>query len=207
MLGLSGQPILPFSAGEDIKVNEATRARPRTTSTRMRAAFYVRARDCHARTGQCSLVPWRPPLAASRPPTGSGALLHLRTEGCTWPQVAEEVGYSCAQHVCRAVTTYLRKVPAEDADALRATETEHLPMLRRETIALLRATQYVVSVRGDLVRDDDGKLAQDPSTVTGPLTLWSGSANRCAACTVPTSPPAWPSPSRRRSRSTPRSRA
>jgi hypothetical protein len=87
--------------------------------------------------------------------------LQLRTEGYTWPQVAEQVGYSSAQHACRAVTDYFKKVPSEDADSLRATETEHLMMLRREAMALLRATQYVVSAKGDLVRDDDGRLVQD----------------------------------------------
>ena len=88
--------------------------------------------------------------------------IELRCRGVTWNAVAAQVGYSSAEHACRAVTNALAKYPSQAADELRKIEDIRLDNLEAEAWKNYRTVQFQVCSRG-LVTDDDGLPIPDNS--------------------------------------------
>lgn len=90
--------------------------------------------------------------------------VRMRTEGYTWQQIADELGWSNPGNAHRAVASYFANYPVPDADELRQQENEKLDDLERAVRAVLQR-EHVVIQHGKVVgrfmgwmTDDDGQV-------------------------------------------------
>lgn len=84
----------------------------------------------------------------------------LRSQGRTYREIAEELGFASRGAAHDAVARALHAVVKDDAEALRQREAERLDGLYEEALAVLERTHYAHS-HGRLVYDDDGRPLQD----------------------------------------------
>ncbi|MFJ8855110.1 hypothetical protein [Streptomyces sp. NPDC102437] len=92
----------------------------------------------------------RSPETAER----DAAATRLRTQGRTFQQIADELGYPSKGAAHDAVNRALHAIVAPDAEALRAREAARLDGLYEEALAVLDRTHYAHS-GGRLILDPD----------------------------------------------------
>ncbi len=106
--------------------------------------------------------------------------LELLAKGCSYDEIARQVGFTNRGSAHRAVAKALAERPVEDIDALRAMEEARLDGLQvalwdkamggdcRATTAILRIVDYRIRLLGlDRRRTTDGDLAGPPLLVVG----------------------------------------
>jgi len=84
----------------------------------------------------------------------------LRSQGRTYREIAEELGFASRGAAHDAVARALHAVVKDDAEALRAREAERLDGLYEEALAVLEREHFAHS-HGRLVYDADGRPLLD----------------------------------------------
>jgi hypothetical protein len=87
--------------------------------------------------------------------------IRMLSQGCTYQEVSDALGYGGSGNACRAVKRALAELPAREVAELRQIAGERLDRLTREAFAVLDHDHLTISQGGKVVRDDDGNLVHD----------------------------------------------
>ncbi|MEU3220028.1 hypothetical protein [Streptomyces sp. NPDC006971] len=98
-----------------------------------------------------------------RPETAErdAAAARLRTQGLTFREIADELGFASKSAAHDAVGRALRAIVAPAAEALRDREAERLDGLYEEALAVLERTHYAHSGGRLILDQDDQPLVDD----------------------------------------------
>lgn len=94
------------------------------------------------------------------------AIMRLRREGKTFPEIGEELGFS-KQYAQRRYKELLTEIPALEVHEYRAEQLERLDWLRRENVEILRRRHVVVS-QGRIVYETGPNGEKVPLKDDGP---------------------------------------
>ena len=95
----------------------------------------------------------------------------MRARRCSYQQISDTLGYGSASNARRAVQDALARITQDSAEELRIFQLEQLDYLTGEAIDVIEAQQPLVTMRGEVVLNGQGKEVPDLALVVQAMTL------------------------------------